>query len=362
MSLHAELSPEVQAKLAAQKRNSTITAMIIALLVVFLLGLILFIIALTSVIKVTPEIISYSSSSQDEEKIEKPEMTNQVERKPSAPSSSMAKVIAANTASPTAVPVPDVEVTEPSLTFGNGDDFGDGWGSGSGNGSGAGGSGASFFKQKVTAERICFVIDYSASMRGDRINLLKKELARSVGALPDGMEYQLIFFAGPAWVAGSDVQLQGKGSATVEYEGKTYKWTCTGKNANKWDTKGSTMRVQWRKADKERLEESLSAIKSTSLVWGTAWEKPLEMAIDMKPRPDVVFFMTDGASGSDSEDIAKRIGRRAKSRGITINSIALMDPTARDAMGALSERTGGQFSMVKKDGSTQVLIEAKEKK
>ncbi len=68
------------------------------------------------------------------------EMTPKVQRKPSAPSSSMAKVIASTTPSPTAIPVPDVRVPDPSVDFGSGDDFGDGWGSGSGDGSGAGGT------------------------------------------------------------------------------------------------------------------------------------------------------------------------------------------------------------------------------
>ncbi|MFK7911867.1 MAG: von Willebrand factor type A domain-containing protein [Akkermansiaceae bacterium] len=66
-------------------------------------------------------------------------------KKPSAPSSSMSKVIAANTTSPSAVPVPEPASTpNPSVEFGNGDDFADGWGgnkNGSVSGSGGGGGG-----------------------------------------------------------------------------------------------------------------------------------------------------------------------------------------------------------------------------
>ena len=132
MSVHARITPEAAAALAAQKRTSTVSALIISVLGMFLLCLILFVIALTVEMKSPPEIISFASGVEESEDIEKPEMTSEVERKPSAPSSSMAKVIATNTPSPTAVPVPDIEVTEPSLDFGNGDDFGDGWGDGDG--------------------------------------------------------------------------------------------------------------------------------------------------------------------------------------------------------------------------------------
>lgn len=360
MSVHARITPEAAAALAAQKRTSTVSALIISVLGMFLLCLILFVIALTVEMKSPPEIISFASGVEESEDIEKPEMTSEVERKPSAPSSSMAKVIASNTPSPTAVPVPDIEVTEPSLDFGNGDDFGDGWGDGDGWGGGGGGGGASFFQQKVKAERICFVIDYSLSMRGKRIELLKEELTRSIGALPESMEYQLIFFAGPAWVAGSEVNLvNGKKGATVNYDGNEYHWTS--KSATSWDTKGSKLlSPDWLKGSKKNLKKSLSVIQETPLVWGTAWEAPLEMALDMQPQPEVIFFMTDGSCGKKSAEIAEKIARSAKRKDIIINAIAMMDPSARDAMGSLAEITGGQFSMVDKSGKTEVLIKGRD--
>ena len=138
MSLHAQLSPEAQARLAAQRRTSTITSLIIALLLMVLIGVILLIIALASNSKDIPTIISYTGNAEAEEKIQQKKVQTQIERKPSAPSSSMSKVIAANTSSPTAIPVPEIDVPDPSTDFGDGNDFGDGWGNGSGSGAGGG--------------------------------------------------------------------------------------------------------------------------------------------------------------------------------------------------------------------------------
>lgn len=230
MSLHVQITPEVQAALAIQKRNSTVTSLIIAVLTMFLVALLMFIIALTVEVKTSPEIISYATGVENDETIDKPETTTQVERKPAAPSSTMSKVIASSMASNTAIPVLIIDVDQPAVSFGNGDDFGDGWGDGDGWGGGGGASGgASFFKQKVNAQRICFVIDYSASMGGKQISLLKKELTRSIGALPKTMEYQLIFFAGPAWVAGAEVIMaENKKSAVVKYNGSEHKWVSWG--------------------------------------------------------------------------------------------------------------------------------------
>jgi competence protein ComGC len=138
MSLHAQLSPEAMTKLRAQQRNSTITSIIISLLLVLLVGVILLYLLLPPINNFTPEIVSYQTGDEDKEKVTKRQMTRAVERKPSAPSSSMAKVIAANTVSPTAIPVPEIDVPDPSTDFGNGDDFGDGWGNGDGDDGGGG--------------------------------------------------------------------------------------------------------------------------------------------------------------------------------------------------------------------------------
>ena len=138
MSLHAQLSPEAQARLAAQKRTSTITSVVIALLLMVLVAVILMIIAMASSSKAIPQIVSYNGSPESDENLKQKKVQTQIERKPAAPSSSMSKVIAANTTSPTAIPVPEIDVPEPSTDFGDGNDFGDGWGDGDGSGAGGG--------------------------------------------------------------------------------------------------------------------------------------------------------------------------------------------------------------------------------
>ena len=138
MSLHAQLSPEAQARLAAQRRTSTITSLIIALLMMTLIGVILLIIAMKFNKDEIPELISYSAENVEEDELDVRKVQTQTQRKPSAPSSSMAKVIASNSASPTAIPVPEIDVPDPSLNFGDGDGFGDGWGDGSDSGAGGG--------------------------------------------------------------------------------------------------------------------------------------------------------------------------------------------------------------------------------
>ncbi len=172
MSLHTKLSPEVEKKLRNQKRNSTISAVIIALLAFALIVAILFYIALSPLFKNQEELVTYSSAAETDEPITKPEMTDQVEKKPSSPASSLSKVIAATTPSATSIPVPDVTIVEPSLDFGDGNDFGDGWGA-EGSGSGGGGGGGSFFGRK-TSNKLGVILDTSKSTARTILTVIKE--------------------------------------------------------------------------------------------------------------------------------------------------------------------------------------------
>jgi hypothetical protein len=82
--------------------------------------------------------VTYESNLNEETEVQEKKVQTSMDRKPSSPSASMAKVITANTASPTAIPVPEVDISTPSLDFGDGDDFGAGWGDGTGAGGGFG--------------------------------------------------------------------------------------------------------------------------------------------------------------------------------------------------------------------------------
>ena len=93
MSLHAQLSPEAEARFQAQKRNSMITSIIIALLAVGLVILVLLYILLPAFKVSSPPIVTYSEGFQDDEQLDQRKVNDQIKRQPSAPSSSMAKVM-----------------------------------------------------------------------------------------------------------------------------------------------------------------------------------------------------------------------------------------------------------------------------
>ncbi|MGJ8678104.1 MAG: hypothetical protein ACSHX0_11345 [Akkermansiaceae bacterium] len=345
MSLHAQLSPEVLKRLKAQQRNNTITSVIISVLIIVLVGLLLFWVLLPPINNYEAEIVSYSVPTEETQNSDKPKQVRSLESKPVPPaaaSESMAKVIASSVTSSVSIAVPDEISLEDSLDFAEEISFDDAWGD---VGDALAGT-TSFFGTEVSAERIVYVIDYSKSMAAkNREPLMRKELADSVKKLSSSMQYQMVFFAGNAWVAGADLIIENNSKKQplpkgyIDDKGKEVRY---GKK-NIWEPK-------WITADKENISKSVKVIKDTRLLLGTKWDLPLDVAFEMKPLPDTIIFMTDGLTGGDVNKVAKDYANQAKKKGIVIHTISLVEPQAAEAMSILAENTGGTFSLIDEKG------------
>ena len=124
MAIHAEISEEARKRLAQQRRNSTISSLLISVLAIVLIGFVLAFIALKVY---TPDVevpIAYTSNVVEQVDITKKKITETVVRKPAAPSAVQNRVITASTTSALSVPTPDVDFSEPQVDFGDGEDFG----------------------------------------------------------------------------------------------------------------------------------------------------------------------------------------------------------------------------------------------
>ena len=125
MGEHAELSPEAQARMVAQRRASTISSVIVALLVMLLVFLLLYIINLTVYFKEVPIEVSYvrPPGEQEEDQASMNRTRVEVARKPTPPGGGApSRVISAMTSSPVAVPVAvETSIDQP---FGLSEDFG----------------------------------------------------------------------------------------------------------------------------------------------------------------------------------------------------------------------------------------------
>lgn len=346
MSLHA-ITPEAQAAMQRQRRNAVISSAVIATLTIILLMLVLSLFLLAPQFKEVPTIVTYVAENVDEEQVQEQKIQQQVEKPPSAPAASMTKVITSTAITTMSVPTVETNVTTPSVDFGTSADFGDGWDNGF---SSSGGGGATFFQQKVSANRIAYVIDYSQSMGGQRDALMREELKKSISNLPPTIDYQMVFFAGPSWVAGDDVKV-GKGASTIEHDGKKIEWV--GNGAHDWKLKDKNAKLpqpEWLSAKDSQIKKSLKIIDEHKLFWGTAWGPAVTMALNMEPAPQIIFFMTDGDAGPSSMRVAEELAETARKKNIIINTVALMEPKAAKSMEFLADETGGEFTMIGADG------------
>lgn len=339
--------PNPRAVLKRQQRTATLVSLITAILLMVLIALILAVILMVVDPVEKTSMVAYSGASDPKKEIVAPKVKTDVQKKPSAPSMAASRMIVAQSESPTAIPVPEIQVEDISMDIGIGDDFGAGWGDGDGFGSGGG---ATFFGQTVSAERIAYVIDFSSSMKGgDRHKLMREELTKSLSMMQNGLQIGMIFFAGPAWVAGDTV----KGGLVTTKGGKKYKWK-TGGGHSQWVHDGPKQKVPWWTIDDREVKRLTKIVKESPLSAGTVWNNPLNMALDMDPAPQMIYFMTDGVAGG-SAAWAKEIGTRAKKMGVVINCVALMQPKAEKDLKTIAEMTGGKLTMVDEKGKQKEI-------
>ena len=84
----------------------------------------------------------------------------------------------------------------------------------------------------------------------------------------------------------------------------------------------------------------------TPVSFGTDWRNPFNMAYTMNPRPQVIFFMTDGSTRNPNETVEKV----KKNRTIQVNSIAFGIPNekAEEPMKEMAKATKGPFKSYSK--------------
>ena len=228
--------------------------------------------------------------------------------------------------------------------------IGDGWGKGASFGSGQKGGSIGFFGSRSVAERAVFIVDVSASLSNTQFSMIKKELSKSLDRLAPSVEYQVIFFSGPAWFASDDQSAKNK-VHTIIHEGKEYIWNTQG-GANKYyiESGEKLYTSSWLIASQSNIKKTARRIESVKKSYGTDWRHPLKMALALKPSPDVVYFLTDGVVGNGKQAVDEIIKVNKREAKAKIFTISMMQPRAEDLLKELADRSGGEFSVVLEGG------------
>lgn len=225
-----------------------------------------------------------------------------------------------------------------------------GMGKGFGSGMGFGGK-INFMGNTGVGRNIVFVVDVSASMssQGDsgtgnrisRFDLLKRELTRTIGRLPPNTQFQVLFFSDFAWPHN---EVDSRNLRAFE----KYAWTISPDKTNV-----RVPQFRYVTANSTTVARSIQIINDADNPGGTNWGSGLFMALKAYPKPDVVFFMTDG-NKSDAEgwvDAVSKINLSGGKRSV-IHTTAMMEPDAAEELDQLAKRNGGNFTIVTAKGFT----------
>lgn len=171
---------------------------------------------------------------------------------------------------------------------------------------GAGGGGASFFGVEATGSRIVYIVDISGSMLGEKLSAMKIELIESLSGLLEHMSFHVIFYSSDAYPIGG-----------------RRKWLDARDSGKSW---------------------AIRQIEEVAAQGGTVPWPAFSAAFAMRPRPDAIYFMTDGQFDTALRDQIAYINR-GETR-IPIHCISFVDPGAAELMRDIAEDSGGTYSHV----------------
>lgn len=174
-----------------------------------------------------------------------------------------------------------------------------------------GGSGTSFFGVESRGTRFVYIVDVSGSMsQSDRIGTLRRNLVDSINRLPSHASFLVIAYNDQA------IPLH---------------------NA-----------FRWSKADEPSKFRARAWVNKLISSGGTEPSSSFEQAFKLKPRPDVIYFMTDG---QQTEVLPSLIGElNSKGRRTKINTIVFGDRGGEEVMRRIANESGGQYRYVPDEG------------
>lgn len=180
-----------------------------------------------------------------------------------------------------------------------------GEGMGDGVGGGGGGGGASFFGVEATGNRFVFIVDVSGSMSvGGKIEALRTQLTKSIQNLVETSTFCVFTFSDDALPLGNS--------------------------------------KDWSQAIDERKRWARRCISGLAPSGGTVPINAFRMALKLRPKPDAIYFMTDGLFDPEAVDEIARLN----TAHIPIHCIAFMSPESETLLRRIASQSRGTYTFV----------------
>ena len=173
---------------------------------------------------------------------------------------------------------------------------------------GSGGAKANFFGVAARGTRFAYIVDVSASMRGARWDEARKALEQSIGDLPDYTSFTVVLFNSQAILP------------------------------------GSRSKPRWLSAKDEHRSEFRRWVRSVRTGGSTNPLPAFRLVLNMRPRPDAVYFLTDGEFNENAPDEIANLNRKGKP--VVIHTIAFVTQDGAHLLRRIAEDSGGKYRFV----------------
>jgi hypothetical protein len=200
------------------------------------------------------------------------------------------------------------DVSDVGAITGGGDISGGGEGSMGGAGGTGGGGGTSFFGVEASGTRFAFIVDYSASMEGEKIARLRKELRESLDRMTETNEFLIVAFSDVSQVLGGRREWR---EASTAGRKRMYPFI-----------------------DAQQLGPSTFPLPAFRIVFG-----------EVRPRPDAIYFMTDGEF---DESVVQEVALlQAKLPApVPVHCICFASQSGEPLMKKIAEQSKGTYTFV----------------
>ena len=193
------------------------------------------------------------------------------------------------------------DISDMSVVIGGGDVSGGALGV-----AGAGGGSASFFGVEARGKRFAYIVDISGSMTVEgRIETLRDQLISSINALNEVASFYVVAFNHGAWPL--------------------------------------TDEIKWLRATVAGKRDATALIERVEASGGTVPLPAFQKIYTLKPRPDAIYFMTDGEFDPLH---AEEIASMNKDHKIPIHCIAYMSSASEPVMQKIARDSGGTYTYV----------------
>jgi len=172
-------------------------------------------------------------------------------------------------------------------------------------GGGGLGEGASFMGLHAKGTRFCIIADRSGSMEGPKLSFVKEEILETLTTMGSRGRFQLIFF----------------NTRDLPYR-----------------------QPGWRHPRRDRADVA-AWLQSVNAGGGTYPTPAFRVAFALSPRPDAIFFMTDGQFPPNVVDEVADLNRSGGKK-VQIHTISFMDTSAEPLMRKIASDSGGRYRHV----------------